>query len=147
MREVFVSVRPSVPEDVEALIPNIPTEDNEDMTRGWGCTSAFMLRDIYPKCDECFSIIVTQAAMPLVVGMFGVMPGGNVWLMRGHGIDRVAIRFVRHGHEYLHRWLVKYGKLTGFINKNYKKFIRWLVWEGFEVTDLDKGYLMVTKGG
>ena len=136
-------VRLSVPEDVEALIPNIPDEDNVDVINGWGRPSADMLREIFPQCDECFTIINDGA----VVGLFGVLPDGNIWLMRGRGIDSVAIRFCRHGHEYIKQWLDKYGTLTGYINKRYRKFVRWLTWEGFEMFEVGRGYLMVRKNG
>ena len=141
MRDIYV--RASIPEDVDALIPNIPIEDNEDVIRGWGMTSSESLRKIFPMCDECFSIIDDGE----VVGMFGVLPDGNVWLMRARGLDNgnVALRFVRHGHEHIERWLQKYGRLIGYISKDYKKFIRWLVWEGFEVTDIGRGYVQVDK--
>jgi hypothetical protein len=145
--------RPSVPEDVEELIPNIPEQDEEDVIRGWERPAAEILREIFPMCDECFTIINDER----VVGLFGVLspdgndavmsPGrncGNIWLMRGHGIENVALRFVRHGHKYIERWLKKYGCLTGYISKDYKKFIRWLEWEGFEFFDVGRGYFQCT---
>lgn len=129
----------SVPWHVDVLVKRIPEEDNKDMLEGWGQTSESMLRNIFPKCDECYTIMGDMG----VVGMFGIMPDANIWLMRGKDIDTVAYRFVRHGHEYLQSWVKKYGKLTGYINQNYAKFVRWLIREGFEVYGVGRGYLQV----
>ena len=136
-----MNVRTSVSEDVELLIPIIPPEDNIDIMRGWGKSADEVLRDAYMSCAECFSILNGD----IVVGMFGVMDNGIIWMMRGRGIDNIALRFVRHGHEFLDRWLIKYGCLRGYISKDYTKFIRWLEWEGFTLKELNYGYLEVSK--
>jgi len=133
-------VVPSIPWHVDVLVKRIPDEDNLDMLNGWGETSESMLRKVYPMCDECFTIMGNSG----VVGMFGVLPEGRIWLMRGKDIDTVAFRFVRHGHEYIHKWLDKYGTLTGYINNRYHKFLRFLLWEGFILSDAGRGYLQVT---
>ena len=135
------NVRVAVLNDVDVLIPIIPAEDNVDLIRGWGMPADVILRFVFPASDECFSILFNGR----VVGLFGVMSSGNIWLMRGIGIDNVALRFVRHGHEFVDRWLVKYGRLFGYISKDYKKFIRWLAWEGFHMIDLNNGYLEISK--
>jgi len=140
-------VIPATTDHVEELIGKIPDEDRFDIMQGWNLSHDSALRKMYRDSDECLSIMNVDK----VVGMFGVLDDGNIWLMRGHDIDEVSIRFVRNGHKYIDEWLERYGKLTGYINYRYIRFIRWLEWEGFVFREMlspagDKlGYYQVTK--
>ena len=139
-------VRPSVKGDVDVLFERMPVEDRDDLARGWGgygMTPKELLEYSFENSMECLTIVDGDE----VLGMFGVVEavgGGWVWLMRAHDIGRVAIRFVRHGHVYVEKWLERYKHLTGMINKRYVRFVRWLEWEGFTLTDCGD-YWMVEK--
>lgn len=136
--------RVSIHEDVIELYANMTDEDIEDIKTGWGHygLSPFQVLDwSFANSEECYTIVDGND----VLGMFGIMDTSEVWFMGTFDIDRVAIRIVRQGHDYFNKWLEKHCHITGYINSRYKKFVKWLKWEGFEVTDLERGYVKVEK--
>jgi hypothetical protein len=131
----------ATPEHVEQLIPLIPPRDNADMMRGWGYTSAEGLRLMFAECPDTWSIFHGDE----IVAMFGCMEGGRMWLIRGTGMDAVAIPFIRQADPVIDAWLARYGYVEGFFSKDYIKLLRWVVWAGFEIEDLNNGYVRCFK--
>jgi len=139
----MIKTRPLQDGDVKTIYLNMYEDDLVDLTRGWGEHGSVqeLLEQASKGSDECLVIVDDDE----VLGMFGVWPGGRVWLVRTKSLDRAAIRFVRHGHEYIEKWLKKYGCLTGTINSKYTKFVRWLKREGFIMNHVGMGYLRIGK--
>jgi hypothetical protein len=140
MRDDGCYIAPATKEHAGALIPRVPPEDNEDMLRGWGMTSADALM---PLCGNADTWTVFAFGEP--AAMFGCLPDGAVWLIRGDNLASVSIRFIRHAGPVIDEWVRRYGRVYCHFSVRYKKLLRWLLWEGFEMTDLGNGYVRCEK--
>lgn len=134
-------VEPATPASIEALIARIPPEDDEDMRRGWGMSSAEAVRESFARYGGEMIMAETGEGDAEPVCLIGIAPDGNVWMMRGEGMGSVAVQFIRQSRPYLEKWLAEYGHIFVFFWKENRRLLNFLEWIGFETTDLDNGYV------
>lgn len=114
-------------EHIELLKAHIPPEDDEDMRRGWGMSSGEMLYYAFENSEEVWTLL----SGPDVVGMWGCGQDGNVWLIRGEGMERIAVKFIRRSREVFERLTARHGTIFCVVSRRYTKLLRWLDWCGF----------------
>ena len=135
------SVVPATPELCGRLMAYIPQGDDEDMRRGWGMSSAEAVLLSYQMFKPSYIIMADDQP----VGIFGCAPDGNLWMMRGEGIESVAVQFIRQSKPYLDAWLEQHGHIFAYFWGENRKLLRFLEWSGFETTDLENGYVRCDK--
>lgn len=132
---------PGKPEHIEVLKGRIPAEDDEDMRAGWSMSSGDMLHHAYEESEEVWTLLSGND----VVGMWGCGPNGNIWMIRGEGMERIAIKFIRRSLEVFERLTAKHGTIFCVVNQRYGKLIRWLGWCGFTTEMYDAAYVRCFK--
>ena len=134
------SIVPATAELVEDLIARVPEQDDADMRRGWGMGSAEAIRESFSRYD---SLMILADDEP--VGIFGIAPDGNIWLVRGEGLESVAIQFIRQAQPFFDRWLSKHRRIFAYFDKDNRKLLRFMQWSGFTAFDLQNGYVRCDK--
>ncbi len=134
-------VVPATADLCEALIARVPPEDDADMRRGWGMSSAEAIRKSFAALGPSYMILADGEP----VGIFGCAPDGNLWMMRGEGIESVAVQFIRRAQPYFDAWLELYGHIYAFFWRENRKLLRFMEWSGFAATDLGNGYVRCDK--
>ncbi|MDR1515656.1 MAG: hypothetical protein LBS45_08175 [Synergistaceae bacterium] len=134
----------ATPEHALALSDNLYPEDARDLERGWGCKPDEVVLDAFRHSGgSCYAIVTDDSS---VAGIFGSTIDGNIWMMTGKAFDkRVAFQFIRESGPWVEQLIKKHGRLYGHINANNLKMIRWLESSGFEIEDLENGYVRFEK--
>jgi len=140
-RVLPVSIVPATPTLCGRLIAHVSEEDNEDMVRGWGVSSAHAIMTHYALYKP--SYIVMHGNEPMLI--FGCCGDGALWMMRGDHMEAISIRFIYRAKKYLDEWLDKYKYLVCEFWGENKKLKRYMKWCGFTSTDLDNGYVRCEK--
>lgn len=132
---------PATAELCGRLIAHISAEDNEDMLRGWGITSAEAVMSSYILCQPSYMVLCEDEPMFI----FGCDNNGSVWMMRGDNMESISIQFIRGSQRFFDFWLKKYGHISCEFWGENKKLRRFLEWSGFGATELDNGYVRCEK--
>lgn len=85
-------------------------------------------------------LILDRTNLP--VGIFGVAPAlapgvGIVWLLGTPGIEREAVAVARQTRKFVAEMHQDYPTLWNFVDARNELAIRWLLWSGFLITDVD----------
>lgn len=123
-------VRAYRPGDEVELAPRLRFHDLQEIEAASGRSPLDVLREGGEQSSPSCSIISQQG---FVVGMFGVGPGGCVWLLGTDELTRDPLRrqFLRECRTYLRALHQTFPLLHNVIDERNAVHIRWLKWLGF----------------
>lgn len=127
MKKEFITISPSVFEDVFELAPNLRADDIQE-AQALNLTPQSALLRGYIYSEECYSVKFRGK----VIGMFGVseydMPKffASVWYFGSDECTNHPFTFVRGGIKYITKWLKKYRILINAVDKRNTSHINWL---------------------
>lgn len=119
-------IRPSVIEDVEYLSQNLRPEDVEECLAS-GVTPLDALRHGFACSTPCLTGVTPDPA-----AMFGVAPGGLVWLLGTPAIEKHSVAFLRRSHAALEVLHADNDLLWNYTFAKNTLHHRWLKWLGFK---------------
>jgi len=140
----MILVRPSVKEDVDEIYSRLSEEYKEELINGWGgygLTAQGLVNYCYVASQESYTVMAEKD----VLAIFGINGNGIVFFIGAHDIERAAYSICRHGGKYINDWLEKHDHIKAFINKKYRKFVRWLIHQDFTIDEARDDYYIVTK--
>lgn len=129
----MLTVRPSTPEDVTYLLPNLRKEDLQEIEASGWRTAELALSDGLKDSTPCLSIVTPADE---AIAMFGVVPSGQpelgyVWLLGSDEIKNHKTQFLRESRKWLDFFHQQFPVLANCVDARNTVHIAWLRWCGF----------------
>lgn len=130
----MITVRLSVPEDVQYLAPRLRKEDLDEVLAAGAVSAEQSLMDGLASPDACLTG-TDEDGKPML--MFGTVPHpidplvGCVWLLASEEVLQHRTDFLRKSREYMDLFQHKYAILMNFTDARNTVHHRWLKWCGF----------------
>lgn len=131
------SILPALREHAEELALNLRPEDLEEISlSGFGDPLEAILSSIEVSA-LAYALLIDDE----VVAIAGVAPRrtdhsvGVVWCLKGLGIHRHPLTFVRLCRPAIAHFLGHYPTLTNIVDAKYSAALRWARWMGFTVDE------------
>lgn len=128
-----ISIRESVPDDINSLSSSLREPDRLEVLAG-GLTPFEALTESYKASSIRLSLLFNDK----VIGMFGIVPKSllgqeaTIWLLTAPEIEQMKLSFVKLSKMYVKLFLEQYPVLENWVDGRYIQAIKWLKLLGAE---------------
>lgn len=123
-----ISARPATEQDVKDLAPRLRLADVREIQAASGLSPEAALRASFKASEVCQALFVGDGP---VLAIFGVCPGGVVWMIGSDDLWKHRFNFLRQSRRVTEQLLSSYRVLWNAVDERNFVHIRWLKWLGY----------------
>jgi hypothetical protein len=135
-----VTVRDSVPEDIESLSNTMREADRMEIWAQSHSTPKESLDYAFTHSDISLTVLYKDK----IAAMFGVYrksllgDKGIVWLLSSDQVPAMTLTFAKYSKPFIQKFLECYSVLENWVDSRYTTSLNWLKWCGFTVGEAEQ---------